>query len=102
MRSMPLLMKVSAFALPIAMAVSLALRLSTEAQSGYKLTASLFLFALVCWLARFQWRRSLDLEAVFFNARVLPTDSEATKLSAEVVSLAAGILTVAAVLLKEF
>lgn len=102
MRSMSRLMRVSAFALPLAMATALAVRLSTESQSGYRLAGAAFLFALVCWLARFQWRRSSDQEAVFLNARVLPTDSEATKLSADVVSLAAGILTVGAVLLKVF
>lgn len=94
------LMKVSALILPLAMGTALAVRFSTESQSGYKLVGATFLFALICWLARFQWRRSLDQEAVFFNARVLPTDSEATKLSADVVSLVAGILTVGAILLN--
>lgn len=95
-------LRFSAFALPIAMAAALTVRLSTESLSGYRLAGSAFLFVLVCWLARFQWRRSSGLEAVFFNARVLPTDSEATKLSADVVSLAAGVLALAAVLLKVF
>lgn len=98
MRSMSKLMRVSAFVLPIAMAAALAVRFSTETP-GYKLAGAIFLFALICWLARFQWRRSSDQEAVFFNARVLPTDSETTKVSADVVSLVAGVLAVGAVLL---
>ena len=97
MRLLSLLLRASAFALPIAMALSLIPRAATGAPSGYKIAAAAFMFSVACWLGRFQWRRSLDLEAVFFNARVLPSDPVDTKLTADIVSLAAGIFLVAAV-----
>lgn len=100
MRFLPILMRVSAIALPIAMALALAVRHTVEQPVGFRWVGVVILFAQTCWLARFQWRRSLDQEAVFFNARVLPTDPETTRLSVDVGSLAVGVLEVAAVLLN--
>jgi len=102
MPSISTLLRLSAIALPAAMAVALAVRVLSEPPSWHKLTGAVFMFALTCWLARFQWRRSFDQEAVFGIARVAPTDSEATKLSVDVVSLAGGVLLVGAVALGSF
>jgi len=93
-------LRVSALALPIAMAAALVMQHLHELSSWRTVVASLFVFAIACWIARFQWRRSFDLEAVFVSARVHPTDSEATKLSTDVVSLLAGAFLVLAVFLK--
>lgn len=94
------MLRVSTFVLPITMAAVLVMQHLHETSSLRAVVASLFMFAIACWLARFQWRRASDLEAVFGNARVSPTDSEATKLSADVVSLLAGAFLILAVLFK--
>jgi TRAP-type uncharacterized transport system fused permease subunit len=51
------------------------------------LIAGAILLAASGFLARFLSRRSKNLEAAFFATRILPTDSEATKTSTDVVAL---------------
>lgn len=76
-----------AVALPILVLMAVLFHAWSNDFSKNFLIAGAILLAASGFLARFLFRRSRNLEAAFFATRILPSDSEATKKSTDVVAM---------------